>query len=45
MMKNERQVMHKITKMEYENEILYGKSNSMGNAIHNYSKRVEEMNK
>ncbi len=31
--------------MEYENEILFGKSNSMDNAIHNYSRRVEELNK
>ena len=45
MVRVERQMMTKITKMEYENEILYGKSNSMGNAINNYSKRVEELNK
>ena len=37
--------MQKVTMLEYENEILYGKSNSMDHSIHNYGKRIEELNK
>jgi hypothetical protein len=31
--------------MEYENEILYGKSHAMDNSVMNYGKRIEEMSK
>lgn len=34
-----------MTALEYENEILYGKSNSMDHSIQNYGKRLEELGK
>ena len=43
--KREHDLYHKLSSLEYENEILYGKSNSMDNSVHNYGKRLEEMNK
>jgi predicted RNase H-like nuclease (RuvC/YqgF family) len=43
--KRERELVQKIHALEYENEILYGKSNSMDHSIHNYGKRLEELNK
>lgn len=38
-------MLHKLTALEYENEILFGKSNSMDHSIQNYGKRLEELNK
>ena len=31
--------------MDYENEMLFGMSNSMGHSIQNYGKRLEELSK
>jgi hypothetical protein len=41
----EKDLFHKAASLEYENEILFGKSNSMDNRFHNYGKRLEELNK
>ena len=38
-------MLRKLTALEYENEILYGKSNSMDNSVHNYGKRLDQLNK
>lgn len=43
--KTEKDLYKKITSLEYENEILFGKSNSMDHSVHNYGKRLEELNK
>jgi peptidoglycan hydrolase CwlO-like protein len=45
MRKREKDLFHKAASLEYENEILFGKSNSMDNRFHNYGKRLEELNK
>ena len=37
--------MGKVSSLEYENDILYAKSNSMDNSIHNYSRRLEQLGK
>lgn len=41
----ERELYAKVTALEYENEILYGKSNSMDHSVQNYGKRLEELSK
>ena len=40
-----KQMIRLIKSLEYENEILFGKSNSMGHSVHNYSRRIEELSK
>lgn len=37
--------MSRVVSLEYENEILFGKSNSMDHSIQNYGKRLEELSK
>lgn len=37
--------MRQISKLEYENEILYGKTNSMDHSVYNYAKKIEELGK
>eukprot|EP00347_Sterkiella_histriomuscorum_P009621 403340510 len=41
----EREVYQKVMALEYENEILFGKSNSMDHSVQNYGKRLEELGK
>jgi len=45
MIKYEKETFMKVRALEYENEILFGKSNSMGHSIQNYGKRLEELGK
>lgn len=34
-----------MTSLQFENEILYSKSNSMDHCVQNYGKRIEELSK
>jgi len=38
-------MLQRVQATEYENEVLYGKSNSMDHSIHNYARRLEELSK
>ena len=37
--------MQKVSSLEYENDILFGKSNSMDHRFQNYGRRLEELSK
>ncbi len=41
----ERDLIQRLSSLEYENEILFGKSNSMDHSIQKYGKRLEELSK
>ena len=43
--KRERDLAIKVSSLDYENEMLFGMSNSMGHSIQNYGKRLEELSK
>ncbi len=45
MQRREKDVVTKVTSLEYENDIMQGKSNSMDNQIMNYGRRLEELSK
>lgn len=43
--KREKDLLQKVTLLEYENDILYGKSNSMDHSVQTYGRRLDELNK
>ncbi|CDW79632.1 UNKNOWN [Stylonychia lemnae] len=43
--KRERDLLQSVNALQYENDILFGKSNSMDHSVQNYGKRLEELSK